>query len=108
VVLIREQRYCGSGGCSFAIFKGTKSRYSLVSSSTITVPPIRFTEEKSYGWKTLIVNSGGTGTVELRFNGSRHPLNPSMQQRASSQQVAASRVLIAEPLHNIEVVESLN
>jgi hypothetical protein len=95
VVLLTDREHCGSGGCTLVIFKGIKFGFSLVSSSTITLPPIRVSSDSSHGWKTLIVDSGGTGTVALRYGGSRYPSNPSMQKKASLQQISASKVVLA-------------
>jgi hypothetical protein len=95
VVLLTDRQHCGSGGCTLVIFKGVNSGFSLVSSSTITLLPIRVSADSSHGWKTLIVDSGGTGTVALQYNGSRYPSNPSLQEKASFQQISASRVVLA-------------
>ena len=95
VVLLTDRRHCGSGGCTLLIFKGVDSGFSLVSSSTITLLPIRVAAESSHGWKTLIVDSGGAGTVALRYNGSRYPSNPSLQEKASLRQISASKVVLA-------------
>jgi len=88
VVLVTDPYYCGSGGCSMLILRGTKGAFKLLSSSTITREPILVLPEKRYGWHTLSVwcSGGGIslGQVLMRFNGSRYPLNPSMQPKAST------------------------
>ena len=94
VVLLTDKDWCGSGGCTMLVLRGTKTRFTLVSSSTITFEPIRISEEVAYGWRTLVVFSKGTGDVLMRFNGSRYPLNPSLQRKATPSQIAATRVLI--------------
>ena len=93
-IVLFDQDRCGTGGCNMEIYRGTKTGFEFLSGSTITFPPILVTSEKRYGWKTLIVFSGGTGTVLIRFNGSRYPLNPSLQPEATQLQVKeASTVL---------------
>jgi len=87
LVLFDDPGSCGTGGCRLEIYRGTKRGFEFLSRSTITLPPIRVTSEKRYGWKTLIVLSGGTGSVLLRFNGSRYPLNPSLQPKAIPSQI---------------------
>lgn len=82
--------YCGSGGCVMQIYRGTRTGFEFVSSSTITVLPIRLLTEKRYGWKTLIVGSGNTGNVLMRFSGSRYPANPSLQPKASQSNLDSS------------------
>jgi len=87
IVLFDYPDVCGTGGCNLEIYRGTKNGFAFLSGSTITLPPIRVTSEKRYGWKTLIVFSGGTGNVLLRFNGSRYALNPSLQPKAEQSDI---------------------
>jgi hypothetical protein len=87
IVFFDSLESCGTGGCILEIYRGTKRGFEFLSGSTITLPPIRVTSEKRYGWKTLIVLTGGTGDVLLRFNGSRYPLNPSLQPKAIQSQI---------------------
>ena len=61
VVLITDNQYCGSGGCSFVIFRGMAGGFKLVSSSTITREPILLLPEKKKGWHTLSVLISGGG-----------------------------------------------
>lgn len=86
IALITAQEYCGSGGCSLVIFRGEPKGFKLVSSSSITRPPILLLPEKRYGWHTLsvMVAGGGAepGQVLMRFNGHKYPYNPSMQPKA--------------------------
>jgi putative lipoprotein len=86
IVLITNRDFCGSGGCAMLIARGTNTGFRLVSSSTITRTPILVASERRYGWHTLLVTVGGGGAnygqVLMRFNGSRYPLNPSLQPYA--------------------------
>jgi hypothetical protein len=90
VVLVRSASWCGSGGCTMLIFKGTANGYSLVSRSTITAPPIRVLPTSQFGWSDLVVHSNGTGDVVLQFDGSRYPYNPSLQSAPTSQQLRSA------------------
>ncbi len=92
IVLFNQN--CGTGGCNMEIYRGTEAGFEFLSGSTITFPPIRVTSEKRYGWKTLIVFSGGTGNVLMRFNGSRYPLSPSLQSKATPSQIKAAPTVI--------------
>lgn len=94
VVLLESRGWCGSGGCTMLVFRATDAGFDLVSYSTITNQPIRVSPEVSHGWKSLIVYSKNVGNVLMRFDGSRYPLNPSMQPKATSRQVASSKVAI--------------
>src|SRR5216683_5061459 len=91
VVLLSSPSWCGSGGCTMIVFRGTKGGFTPVSSSTITYEPIRVSTEKKSGWRTLIVYSKGKGDVLMRFDGKRYPLNPSMQPRATAAQSSTAQ-----------------
>jgi hypothetical protein len=100
IVLITDRFYCGSGGCSMLIARGTNNGFRLVSSSTISRSPISVCSERGYGWRTLLVTVGGGGAkygqVVMRFNGSRYAPNPSMQPYAGPGALSAATEV---PLH---------
>jgi len=101
IVLITDPDYCGSGGCSMLIVRGTSKGFRLVSSSTISRSPIFVSTERRYGWRTLLVTVGGGGArygqVVMRFNGTRYPLNPSLQPYAKPGDLSAAT---EAPLHD--------
>jgi hypothetical protein len=94
VVLLTGPSWCGSGGCSMLIFRGDKGKFKLVSSTSVTLEPIRLARERKHGWSTLIVHSRGHGESLMRFDGTRYPANPSRQAIANDKQLRASRILI--------------
>ncbi len=94
IVLLTDAGWCGSGGCTMLVFRGTRQGFVLISSSTITSPPVRVLPETSRGWKTLIVYAKGVGDVLMPFNGARYPSNPSMRAGATSAQMKAAEVLL--------------
>jgi len=100
VVLITDNQYCGSGGCSCLIFQGVAGGFKFVSSSTITREPILLLTEKKKGWHTLsvFVAGGGAkpGQVMMRFNGKKFPGNPSMQPKAKKNDLKGAKALIPE------------
>lgn len=100
VVLITDNQYCGSGGCSFIIFRGVAGGFKLVSSSTITREPILMLAEKKKGWHTIsvLVAGGGAkpGQVMMRFNGKKYPGNPSIQPTAKKNDLKGAKTLISE------------
>jgi hypothetical protein len=97
VALLTDNRYCGSGGCSMAILRGTSESFLFISSTTITREPIRILQESRHGWKTLSVAiSGGgakSGDVILRFDGKHYPSNPSTQPHATAKDVVGAITL---------------
>ena len=98
VVLITDNEYCGSGGCTFVIFRGVAGGFKPVSSSTITREPIFLLTEKNKGWRTLsvLIDGGGveSGQVIMRFNGKKYPGNPSMQPKAKKNDLKNAKTLI--------------
>lgn len=94
IVLLQSRKWCGSGGCNMLIFRGTAEGFTLVSVSTVTSTPLRVLTDKTAGWNTLIVHSRGRGEVLMRFDGSRYPPNPSIQPKASPEQIAAATLAL--------------
>jgi hypothetical protein len=94
VVLLTDPAWCGTGGCTLVVFKGSKKGYAVQSVSSVTDVPIRVSPLATGGWKTLIVHSRGRGAVLMRFDGRRYPANPSLQPKASAAQVRAARAIV--------------
>jgi hypothetical protein len=94
VVLLTDRAYCGSGGCTVEVYRGTPLGFTFVCGSTLSSKPILVSPESSHGWKTLIVASKRSGSVLMSFDGRRYPLNPSMQPRASDSQIKAATILL--------------
>ena len=95
-IVLLTGKWCGSGGCNMLIFRGAETGFSFVSESTITQEPLMVLPETKHGWHTLVVMSGGTGNVLMRFDGHRYPSNPSVQPKASSTQVEQAQALNAQ------------
>ena len=74
---------CGSGGCSGALFTKQNGEYKLVTSFSLVRSPVIIQDEKTNGWKNMImyVSGGGIkgGYKLLRFDGKTYPSNPSVQ-----------------------------
>jgi putative lipoprotein len=83
LVLLQNPYWCGTGGCTMLVFKGTKSGFEFVSRSSLIRSPVLVSETKTHGWRDLLVEvSGGGATpkkVALKYTGSKYPLNPSTQ-----------------------------
>ena len=83
VLLDNPMYFCGTGGCTMLVFKGTKSGFAFVSRSTLIRSPVLVSDTKTHGWRDLLVEvSGGGATpkkVALKFTGGKYPLNPSTQ-----------------------------
>ena len=97
VVLLKDLKYCGSGGCTMVVLLGMPSGFQYVSRTTIMREPIAVLAETCHGWHTLAVLVSGGGAIPgqalLRFDGTEYPLNPSMQPRAAPEDLQVSVVL---------------
>lgn len=95
IVLLDSAEWCGSGGCTMLLLRGTADGFRLVSRATVTRPPVRVLDERRHGWRTLVVHSGREER-RLRFDGRHYPGNPSVEPVATAAEVAAGRVVIAD------------
>lgn len=85
--------WCGSGGCTMRIMKGTQSGFSYLCGTLRVFPPVQLLASKSHGWKSIVVGlrSGGSGI--LKFNGQRYPLSPP-DHRAPNSELSGAVTLI--------------
>ncbi len=79
----RDVNLCGSGGCNLTVLSLTPTGYRVVSTISITRPPIRVLAGMSNGWHDLSVLVAGGGIqpgyrARLRFDGKGYPANPSV------------------------------
>jgi hypothetical protein len=81
VLLENPIYFCGTGGCTMLVFKGTKSGFEFVSRSSLIRGPVLVSETKTHGWRDLIMEVSGGGVapkqVACKYTGSQYPLNPS-------------------------------
>jgi putative lipoprotein len=88
LILLQSPYWCGSGGCTMLVFKGTKSGFQFVSRSTLIRAPVLVSNSKTRGWRDLVVEVSGGGAplkrVALKFDGRKYPLNPSTQKALSN------------------------
>lgn len=83
LVLMNSPDFCGSGGCTLLVFQGQQQAFKFVSRSTLINNPIVVSDQRTNGWRDLIVDVRGGGAqptkVALTFDGKAYPLNPSTQ-----------------------------
>ncbi|WP_251862364.1 tetratricopeptide repeat protein [Clostridium sp. Marseille-Q2269] len=76
---------CGTGGCSAAIFKDENGEYKLLTKFTLVNNPIIISNNKTNGYKDIIMNVYGGGVESffalLKYNGTKYPSNPSTQPK---------------------------
>jgi hypothetical protein len=90
IVLLSGPNFCGSGGCTMLVFRGTEAGFTLVSSSNIVLAPIRISPYSVNGWRSLIVYTKDKGDVVLHFSGTRYPADPSLQPKVRQVELEAA------------------
>ena len=53
VLLQNPLYFCGTGGCTLLMFKGTTSGFQFVSRSTLIGGPVLMSDTKTLGWRDL-------------------------------------------------------
>jgi len=91
---------CGTGGCSLFVFTPEDGGWRLVGEVAVTRPPIRVTDERHHGWRSLRVQvSGGggrAGEVQLDFDGKTYPGNASVAPARRASHPSGGPPLIAD------------
>lgn len=101
IVYLIGRQWCGSGGCPLFILQKSGGSWKVVTSTTITNPPIRILDRKLNGWHSLGVWVQGGGIqpgyeAELRFNGKTYPRNPSVPPARRAAKDLAGKVVIKD------------
>lgn len=94
-VLIQDNYFCGSGGCTAIIFDQTGD---IISQMSVVKTPILLADSTSNGWQDFMVWSNGAFRL-MKYNGSSYPTNPSLApevDRGASQQAALKKVMETE------------
>jgi hypothetical protein len=98
IVYLTGRGWCGSGGCVTLVLSRSDSSYELVTTITVSRPPIRILNSKSNGWKDITVQVAGGGVAaheaKLSFNGKTYPSNPSVPPAASLDENVPGNVVI--------------
>lgn len=97
IVLLQGPEWCGADGCTMLVFRGDDEGALLMSTTTAASEPVRVSSGRTAGWNDLIVRSTGSGDVVLRFDGDGYPADPSLQPRATPEQVRAAQTLPLNP-----------
>jgi len=99
IVYLVSNEWCGSGGCNTFVLARGANVWRIVTSITVTRPPIRILTNRVNGWLSISVWVQGGGILqgyeaELRFDGKRYPRSASNPPaRRSDRKVAGSVVI---------------
>jgi len=99
IVYLLGRAWCGSGGCTALVLAPTANSYRVITTISITRPPIRVLVAKSNGWHDLAVRvqAGGIETAyeaELPFDGKSYARNPSMPPARRAKRHAEGAVVV--------------
>jgi hypothetical protein len=100
LVLFSGQDWCVQTGCSLVVFQEEATGYKAVSHITRARPPVLVGPDSNFGWRDLMVNTGGGGApvriVRLGFNGKGYPINALLQPEPLQDMVTRSQQVMAE------------
>lgn len=93
---------CGTGGCSGAIYKQEDEEYSLLSRFSLVNNPIIISDNKTNGYRDIIMNVYGGGIESffalLKYDGSTYPSNPSIQPKVEPGTKVEGVAIIADDI----------
>ncbi|MCA6074086.1 hypothetical protein [Fulvivirga sedimenti] len=75
LVELRNSYFCGSGGCTYLLLNEDMAE---ITRFTVSYAPFVISNEKSAGWRDLIIPQGSAYHV-MKFDGSTYPGNPSVE-----------------------------
>jgi hypothetical protein len=100
IVLFTGPDWCQKTGCSLVVFQEEQVGYRPVSHITSARPPVMIGPEATFGWRDLMVNTGGGNaavrTVRLGFSGKGYPANALLQPEPVSEMLSRSQQIMAE------------
>lgn len=76
------ESWCAKTGCTLAVLRSNGQRYTTVSTIRRVKLPVTVRAERTNGWRTLVVKTGGGGlayrSVALKFSGRGYPGNATL------------------------------
>ena len=75
LVEFRNSYFCGTGGCTYMLLD---SNFDLITRFTVSESPFIISEDRTSGWRDLIIPEGGSYHV-MKFDGNAYPGNPSVE-----------------------------
>ncbi|QST00933.1 hypothetical protein IMZ31_05010 [Pontibacillus sp. ALD_SL1] len=108
-VYLVGQYFCGTGGCSAAIFKEQDGDYSLLTRFSVVNNPVIISNTKTNGYKDIIMNVYGGGIepffARLTYNGTTYPGNPSVQPKVEPGTKVKGVAIVADDLGESSGIE---
>lgn len=100
LVLFTGADWCQKTGCSLVIFQKEQVGYKAVSHVTSARGPVLVGRESNFGWRDLLVKTGGGGSpermVRLVFAGKGYPGNALLQPEAPRDLTSQAQQILVE------------
>lgn len=84
--------WCGTHGCTMLVMEAHNDHFTLLNSIQPVRAPVHISENKSNGWKDLIIRVSGrwddAKDVAAKHNGSSYPLDPADIEPASGEDLS--------------------
>ncbi len=82
LALVAGPMLCGSGGCPVLVFTPEGEGFRLVTRLSVVQGPVKVSDERTNGWRDLVVGIGGggmaSGFAALAYDGATYPSNPTV------------------------------
>lgn len=100
IVLFSGEDWCKKTGCSLVVFQMERTGFRPVTHVTSASAPILVGPGRNYGWRDLIVNTGGGAApvrqVRLGFTGRGYPRNALLQPEPTGETLSQSQKILQE------------
>ena len=102
IVLFSGEDWCKKTGCSLVVFQMERTGFRPVTHVTSARAPILVGPGRNYGWRDLIVKTGGGAApvrqVRLGFTGKGYPRNALLQPEPTGETLSRSQKIMQESL----------
>ncbi|MEJ2124257.1 MAG: hypothetical protein P8Y47_05440 [Alphaproteobacteria bacterium] len=100
IVIFSGDDWCKKTGCSLVVFQMERTGFRPVTHVTSAHAPVLVGPDSSYGWRDLIVKTGGGAApirkVRLAFTGKGYPRNALLQPEPTGEALSQSHVIMQE------------
>jgi hypothetical protein len=100
IVIFSGEDWCKNTGCSLVVFQMERTGFRPVTHVTSVHAPILVGPGRNYGWRDLIVKTGGGAApvrqVRLGFTGKGYPRNALLQPEPTGETLSQSQQIMQE------------
>lgn len=100
IVMFTGKDWCQKTGCSLVVFQQDQTGFKPVSHITSARPPVSVGVDANYGWRDLIVKTGGGGApirdARLAFTGKGYMANALLQPEPTRETLSQAQQIMTE------------